>query len=227
MKAEGNTKDRILDAAESLFSDRGFDGVSIRSIVRLAGVNTAAVHYHFGSKEALIEAVLARRAAPINRERLARLDALEKSHPEGPLPLEGVIEAFVAPVLQARSRLGREHARLPLVIAKAFSETDEGVGHIVHRTFGEVFDRFRAAFRRALPHLPDDERTSRIHFMIGVMSFTLLMPQSSPFASPSRDQGDYELLLKRMVRFMAAGMRAKALTPSRTRIGSPDRKGEG
>ena len=66
----GDTKERILDSAEKLFADAGFDGTSLRGITAGAGVNLAAVHYYFGSKEALVQAVLARRLEPINRRRI-------------------------------------------------------------------------------------------------------------------------------------------------------------
>ena len=72
-----DTRDRILDAAERLFAQQGFDLTSLRALTTEADVNLAAVNYHFGSKERLFEAVLARLIAPINAERLARLDALE------------------------------------------------------------------------------------------------------------------------------------------------------
>ena len=71
--AKTDTKTRILDTAERLFAQKGFDAVSLRNIIASAKVNLAAVHYHFGSKLALIQAVIARRLRPINGERLAKL----------------------------------------------------------------------------------------------------------------------------------------------------------
>ena len=72
------TKDRILDAAESLFMEHGFEATSLRSITAAADVNLAAVNYHFGSKEELFQAVLTRRLDPMNQERLDLLTALER-----------------------------------------------------------------------------------------------------------------------------------------------------
>src|SRR5207249_7612515 len=68
-----DTKLRILDAAERLFAQQGFD-VSIRAITDEAGVNLAAVNYHFQSKEALLDAIIARRIEPVNKRRLEMLD---------------------------------------------------------------------------------------------------------------------------------------------------------
>ena len=89
-----NTKDIILDAAEALFAEQGFTSTSLRNITAKAGVNLAAVNYHFGSKNALIAAIFERRIIPMNRIRLARLEALNQQHSAEDIPLEGLIEAF-------------------------------------------------------------------------------------------------------------------------------------
>ena len=72
--SQPDTKQRILDVAERLFATRGFHATSLRAITRAAEVNLAAVNYHFGSKDALLEAVMLRRLGPLNEIRQARLD---------------------------------------------------------------------------------------------------------------------------------------------------------
>ena len=91
-----DTKETILDSAEQLFAEQGFAPTSLRAITARAGVNLAAVNYHFGSKADLSREVLARRLEPLNRERLRLLDACEAT---GKPPLEGIVAAFVAPAL--------------------------------------------------------------------------------------------------------------------------------
>src|SRR5689334_21048676 len=98
--AEIDTKTLILDSAEQAFAELGFGAASLRHIIRSAGVNLAAVHYHFGSKEALVEAVFARRIARLTQERLELLDICEAQTHDGELSLEGVLEAFVGPALR-------------------------------------------------------------------------------------------------------------------------------
>src|SRR6478672_8382007 len=95
MNGATDTKKRILDVAERLFADQGFAGTSLRGIIADAGVNLAAVHYHFRSKEALLEAVLIRRIGPLNQERLALLDQCGIS-PQ----LEDVLGALFAPTIR-------------------------------------------------------------------------------------------------------------------------------
>src|SRR5580704_11940240 len=90
-----DTKQRILDSAERLFATHGFEGTSLRTIIADAQVNLAAIHYHYHSKEALLDAVLARRLQPINRERLEKLEKCGEN-----APLEAILEAFVAPAVR-------------------------------------------------------------------------------------------------------------------------------
>ena len=77
VKPPHETRTRILDAAEELFMQHGFEGTSMRALTTRAGVNLAAVNYHFGSKDALIEAVFRRRLDPVNLARMAEVEKLE------------------------------------------------------------------------------------------------------------------------------------------------------
>ena len=95
---EPSTTERILDTAEELFAEQGFS-TSLRNITADAGVNLAAVNYHFGSKEALIQAVFTRRLGPLNAERLRLLDAIE-AHGWNDGALESILEAFIGPALR-------------------------------------------------------------------------------------------------------------------------------
>src|SRR5215216_2639424 len=97
VKPQHETRTRILDAAEELFMLHGFGGTSMRLLTSKAGVNLAAVNYHFGSKDALIEAVFRRRLDPMNAARIAALDALEAGGREH--EVEAIIRAFISPGL--------------------------------------------------------------------------------------------------------------------------------
>src|SRR6202453_4257737 len=94
-----DTKQKLLDAAERLFSQQGYGAVSLRQIIAEAEVNLAAIHYHFGSKQELLDEVILRKAGPVNRERLARLDRLEAA--PGAPRVEQVLEAFLMPMAEA------------------------------------------------------------------------------------------------------------------------------
>src|SRR5215470_3442420 len=94
------TQGRVLDAAERLFADHGFKGASIRAIVEAANVNLAAVHYHFRSKEALLEAVLTRRISVVNEARLRQLDQAEAAAAPHAPPVEQILRAFIVPTVE-------------------------------------------------------------------------------------------------------------------------------
>src|SRR5512135_1854730 len=94
------TKDRILDVAEALFMEHGYEATSLRSITATAEVNLAAVNYHFGSKEELFEAVLTRRLDPMNQERVDLLTALEREAAPHPVACERILNAMFIPALK-------------------------------------------------------------------------------------------------------------------------------
>src|ERR1700730_3131631 len=161
------TKDRILDAAERLFAIQGFEATSLRAITAEAGVNLAAVNYHFQSKGALLRAVIARRIGPVNRRRLELLDAWETTRTRD---LHGLIQAFMIPAIE----LKRTNARnfLPL-LGRMYTEPGEFVEHVFKDHLREVSQRFIAAFQGALPQLSREEVIWRIHFMLGIMCHIL------------------------------------------------------
>ena len=99
MKELKDTRSRILDTAEELFSEQGFDRVSIRDITKKARVNLAAINYHFGSKEELFEAVLTRRLDPMNQERIELLERIEREGVGRVLSCERILFAMMIPAL--------------------------------------------------------------------------------------------------------------------------------
>ena len=197
--ATTSTKDRILDAAEALFGESGFAATSLRALTGQAGVNLAAVHYHFGSKEALLAAVLERRVAPVNSERLARLDVLE-ARAVAP-SVEAILEAFLAPAITMDVKSG-----IRPILARLHSEPVETVRRIVERQFGELGRRFAAALGRALPDLSVAEVGERFELVVGAMLHVLGGSRETSVLGtlPSSDRET----LERMVAFLAAGMRA-------------------
>jgi AcrR family transcriptional regulator len=212
--SEASTKETILAAAEQLYAEQGFAGTSVRAITTAAGVNTAAIHYHFGSKEALIEALIARRAAPVNQARLEHLDRIEAENPHGSLPLEDVLEAFLGPALRVRVESG-ENELLPRLMARFAMEAPGGDMHgIVRNVFAGVRQRFVPALCRALPRVPEEEVLWRMHLMIGSMCFAVAVPGGHIFpCNPERKEETRELL-DRLIQFCAAGMRGLAPEPA-------------
>jgi AcrR family transcriptional regulator len=209
-RASTATKARILDAAESLFMAHGFEATSLRAITASAGVNLAAVHYHFGSKEELFQSVLARRLDPMNRARLELLTRLEAQAAPSPLPCERILTAFLSPALTlARdpARGGKDFLRL---LGRAYADPAPFIRHFLSEQYGVTIARFKAAFARALPHLPARELSWRLHFIMGALSYTLsgtdalkLIAELNPY-----ETANDEVLLRRLAPFLLAGLTA-------------------
>lgn len=205
-----HTRDRLLDAAERRFAAAGFAGTSLRAVTGEAGVNVAAAHYHFGSKRELLRAVFARRMAPVNAERLARLDALESR--SGPPPsVEAILDAMLTPALALAAR----HPEIAELGALIHSEPANEVRTLLEEVFGEVKRRFTAALRRSLPDLDETAIELRLLFAIGAMVHLIAQPALSGVA-PERTRAE-------LLGFVAAGLRAAFPSPAASPSGAPCR----
>ena len=203
------TQERLLDAAEYLFATEGIAETSLRAITARADANIASVNYHFGSKEALFQAVIARRLGPINDERLRLLAAAETEGEGVPPALEAVVEAFVRPIIRLRhdSTHGEHFMRL---MGRVHAEPGEWTLHALEE-FRESFQRFAEVFARILPDLADEERLWRMFFLIGVTAHTAAADfKLQHFAGDRCPPVDIETTSRRIVAFAVAGFRAPA-----------------
>jgi AcrR family transcriptional regulator len=160
--SDTETRDRLVLAAERLFGERGIDNVSLREINRAAGQrNVAALHYHFGTREALLEAIFERRMAGINRRRVAMLDALEAEGPD--IAIRAVVEAMVLPLAEQLDPAadGGNYVRF---LAQAISDPGVDVGGLVRDKFDHGMVRTREMARRILADLPAAVVDERITF---------------------------------------------------------------
>jgi AcrR family transcriptional regulator len=211
-KAPQDTPSRILEAAERLFLQHGFAATSMRMITAEAEVNLAAVNYHFGSKDALIEAVFTRRLGPLNRQRLGHLDRLESLAEGAPLKLETIVEAFIGSAF-VNEGSANDGARLfAQLLGRAYSEPSGGVRDILYNQNKEVIKRFKAALKKALPHLSAEELVWRMHFVFGSISYTQSGTDALRLvAKYELSDGSYpQTVVKRLLPFLCAGLQAPA-----------------
>jgi AcrR family transcriptional regulator len=199
----GSTKDRILGAAEALFAQRGFDGASLRQLTSAAGVNLAAVNYHFGSKEKLVEQVLRRRLDVLSNQRLAALDKLA-GRPD--TRLEDVLDAFIRPAMELSHDDGG--ALFMRVLARAFAEHDGTLRRFLSDHYGHVMRQFSAEFARLLPQLSKEELYWRIDLVTGALThamsgFGMIRRRSDVSERMHREQ-----TIAHLIRFAAAGLHA-------------------
>lgn len=209
-RTSGATKDRILDVAEALFMEHGFEATSLRALTAAAGVNLAAVNYHFGSKEELFQSVLTRRLDPMNQARLELLTRLEAEAAPRPVPCERILTALLIPALKlARDpeRGGKDFLRL---LGRAYADPAPFIRRLLSSQYRVMIARYKAAFGRALPHLPRKELSWRLHFIMGALSYTLagtdalkLIAELNP-----HETTDDEILLLRLAPFLLAGLTA-------------------
>lgn len=197
-----DTKQKILDTAERLFGEHGYASVSLRQVIAEAEVNIAAVHYHFGSKEDLLDAVLLRKIGPVTAQRMENLDRVLAEAGDQPPCVEKLLEAFLLPTAAvAQSN--------PIFVKLMGRMIVEGLmPQIAEKHFRESGLRLVAALSRSLPHLTQDELMWRVHFAFGAMAHTMTgQPIMSVFAA---NGSDFSLRLRRLVKFLSAGFRAPA-----------------
>jgi AcrR family transcriptional regulator len=204
--ASKDTKERILDAAERLFAAHGFAGTSLRAVTKEAGVNLAAVHYHFGTKEDLLRAVLSRIVIPVNRERLEMLEQVEAAAGSDPPSLEGILEAFIAPDLRLIRDLGERGVIIARFLGRSYTEPAEMVQALSREHYEDLGQRFMEAFARALPEVPQSELYFRFKLVLGVLTYFLA--DNDLTAGYAEDLSDVEGTVGRLVAFLAAGLRA-------------------
>jgi AcrR family transcriptional regulator len=198
-----DTKHKILDTAERLFSEKGYDATSLRQIIAEAGVNLAAVHYHFGSKEELLDALVVRRVGPVNTARIARLDRLDADSTCPQPAVERVLEAFLLPMLD----VAVENPRFVRLMGRLYAEGM--MPAITRKHFHSTGLRFLGSMRKALPELPEDELAWRVHFMVGAMAHTMCGVPVFPEALAAT--ADFPTRIARLVTFLGAGFRAPVL----------------
>lgn len=202
MNSSTSTKERILTAAEALFAQRGFDGASLRQLTAAAGVNLAAVNYHFGSKEKLVEQVFKRRLDALNQRRLAELSKVA-GKPE--TTLEDVLAAFIRPALELSSNEANGSLFMR-VLARAFAEQDDTLRQFLSENYGHVMRQFTAEFARLLPQLEKAELYWRIDLVTGALThamsgFGMIRRKDNVSEKQHREQTAAHL-----IRFSAAGL---------------------
>lgn len=203
-----DTKEKILDSAQRLIGSQGYAATSVRHIISEAGVNLAAIHYHFGSKADLLDAVIARKADLVNANRLKLLDRVEAEAGAGPVCVKKVLEAWFLPMAEAADHDPSFVLLMGRLMAEGMLQT------IVEKHFRIPAERIARALRTAIPQLPDEEFRWRMHFMFGAMAHT--MCGRNEVTGLGGDTRDFSGRIDRLITFLIAGFQAPVSSAGRS-----------
>ncbi len=206
-----DTKTRLLDAAESLFSQQGFANTSLRAITTAAKANLAAVNYHFGSKEALLRAVLERRLLPLNQQRSNRIDQVltEAVMSEAIPGTEALVRAFVEPTFAFR-RNSIGSSEFISIVGRAMTSADPAVRDLFLALIHPLINKLHLALCLALPHLPSKLIFTRLFFTMGAMGHCICLSGFSQMFKDNSDSNpeDDDFMTNNLINFVTAGLEA-------------------
>ena len=208
-----DTRERILDAAERLFMAHGYEGTSMRQITGDAAVNLAAVNYHFGSKESLMQEVFRRRLDWLNEERLRVLNEMEQAAGDNPLKPSQIVDGFFGTLLRMADDQERGGVTFLRLLGRTLTEPSEFIRTFLADEYAGVMERYKAALFKALPDVPKAEIVWRFHFMLGATSYAIagtdalrVVTDWQIEASDMVDRTDR--LVPRLMSFLLGGLRA-------------------
>ena len=206
-EVSADSRTAILDAAEALFSQHGFDAVTMREVARQARVDSALLHYYFGDKRGLFDAVFLRRAEILNAERLQALDRYEREAGAA-MTLEGVMEAFLRPVLEPSTHRGPGWRNYFALVAQV-NNTPVWGGETMTRYFDPVIHRLIDLVKKVLPEAADEDLYWSYHMLSGALTLTLGQTGRIDLLSGGLCRSDdLTSACDHLVPFAAAGFRA-------------------
>jgi AcrR family transcriptional regulator len=208
-----DTRERILDAAERLFMVHGYEGASMRQVTGEAGVNLAAANYHFGSKEAMMQAVFKRRLDALNEERMRVLDEMEANAHGQPLKPSQIVDGFFGTLL--RMAEDQQHGGMTFLrlLGRTLTEPSEFIRTFLADEYAVVMNRYKAALFKALPDVPKAEIIWRFHFMLGATSYAVAGTDALRLVTdweiePADSVDRLDRLMPRLMSFLLGGLRA-------------------
>ena len=219
------TPNLILKHAELLFTQFGVEATTLRQITAAAGVNLAAVNYHFGSKEALIREIFKRRLTQLNQERLAALDRLEKAALGRPVKPAKILDAFFGTLLRIAQNDKQGGPTFLKLLGRTLTEPSEFIRIFLAAEYEEVLNRYKEALIKSLPDVPREEILWRFHFMLGATAYAIAgtdslqlladhtsneTNESATRSMPPKEPDHMQIdrLLPRLMNFLIGGLRA-------------------
>lgn len=201
------TRKKILDAAETVFAEKGIHGASLREIMIAAGVNIAAVNYYFGNKTDLLRAVVHQRLGQINDARLEMLAAAKRTG--RPISVDAWLDALMVPLMQAEGSNDPGWRRFLRVLIWLATMRDATSIQVIDETYNAIRENFVEALVEALPHLSREEVNWRYHCVLGVMrSCVAARDRTASLSAGTIDPNDIDRMVRHVRTFLLAGLQA-------------------
>ena len=204
------THEKLMNCAEKIFAEKGYDKASVREITAAANVNLASIHYHFGSKENLLQELLNRKLEWLNQQRLIALNTLGSKNK--PLKPSQILEAFFGTLLDMLDEKNYGGEMFLRLLSRSTLEPNCLISSISSGKNNAVTEKFRDALFKALPNVPKNEIVWRFHFMVGATSYAISgsgLNKLFVTAEVSEEKSvSKRLLKKRLMSFLLGGLRS-------------------
>lgn len=202
------TKNKILNAAEELFSLHGFSGTSLRDIHSLSGVRISLCYYHFGSKEDVLQAVVDRRADAHQQALLEILNNHKKLYGDKPIPVDKLVEAYARPILERHLAHGNGWRNYTRLMAYLYSESAHLGPKVQVHKYDPVINQFITEFRKSIPYANESDLQWGVYFLRSSIINLLLDTQLVDDQSAGLcDSGDLEKTIEKLKWFFSSGFR--------------------
>lgn len=208
MSANQSTQQKILDAAQSLFAETGFNGTSLRQITSLAEVNLAAVNYHFGSKKELIQAVLQRYLVKLMPRLEQEFSVLLTS--KSPVSIDKVLSVFVQPLLELNNIYPHGTQIFLQLLGRSYTDVQGHLRWFFNQQYGHVLLQLTKLMQQACPDLPASQLFWRLHFSLGTIVFTMASNEALTEIAEAdfKEKIDIEGVILRLLPYLSAAIAA-------------------
>jgi AcrR family transcriptional regulator len=202
----GESQEKILDAAEALFAERGFNGVSLKDISQAADVDAGLLHYYFSTKAGLFQAVIGRRADMVNEARLSSMRAYEGAA-GGTITVEGALRAYLDPTFEFARKGGRSHRNYLLVVSQLNSAPAGSIPGAEVTAFDPVVQIFIDLLRKASPSSTDADIYWFYHMLSGAITLTWAQTgRIDKLSAGACRSEDFPTIAEQMIRIFANGL---------------------
>lgn len=208
MALRSSTKEKILDVAEGLFAEYGFNDTSLRTITSKAGVNLASVNYHFGDKKTLVRAVLNRYLEAFMPE---MKQSLERLNERDDYDMAEVFEALRAPLRSLSELRPNGTSRFMLLIGRGYTDVQGHLRWFITNRYNDVLTLFTDSVLKANPNLTRETLFWRLHFTLGTCVFTMASSQALAEIAENDfgNKVDAKSVVDQLIPYLAAGVAAK------------------